>query len=484
MKLLSDLLVGVRTCDQVGGLAQTINSIQVDSRRVREGDLFVAVPGTQVDGHQFIDTALGLGATAIVCEQMPAERRPGIAYLQVPNARSALGTLAHAYHGHPSRKLRVVGVTGTNGKTTTATLLYRLHRCLGYSCGLLSTIRNCIDEEIVPATHTTGDALQIAGLMARMVEVGCTHCFMEVTSHAIHQDRIAGLDFDGAIFTNLTHDHLDYHGSIEAYRDVKKSFFDELPSASFALTNADDPAGIYMLQDTTARKATYGMHSNANFPFQVLEFGLGGLQLQICERSLKTSLVGLFNAYNLTAVVGASLLLDSNPDKVFAAVESLDPVEGRMQKLSGPGGITVIVDFAHTPDALEQVLLELKRTRDRGLVVTTVLGCGGNRDRAKRPLMASIAARLSSKVIFTSDNPRNENPDTIIKEMLSGVDVGDSRFQVVIDRKQAIDLACSRAKAGEVILIAGKGHEKYQEIGGVRHPFDDLAVANAALERL
>jgi UDP-N-acetylmuramoyl-L-alanyl-D-glutamate--2,6-diaminopimelate ligase len=481
---LGDLLAEVPVLEHVGPVDRSINSIQFDSRKVGRDDLFVAVLGTQVDGHKFIPTAEERGASTIVCEHLPSMLRPDLTYLRVEKASRALGLLAHAYHGHPSRHLRLVGVTGTNGKTTTATLLYRLHRALGYSCGLLSTIRNCVQDEIIPSTHTTGDALQIADLMARMVRAKCTQCFMEVTSHAIDQNRIAGLEFQGAIFTNLTHDHLDYHGTIEAYRDVKKSFFDILSPRSFALTNADDPSGLYMIQDTKARRATYGVGAGRDFQLEVLSTDFSGLQMAINGRKLTPRLIGLFNAYNTTAVIGAAALMSEPLERVFAAAEKLEPVEGRMERLVGPAGVTVVVDFAHTPDALEKVLSNLSGMSPNANLILTVVGCGGDRDRDKRPLMAEIAVRLSGQVILTSDNPRSEDPDKVIEEMLSGIDeAARNRVYILTDRKKAIETACAQVQAGGLILIAGKGHEKYQEINGVRHPFDDVAIAKAALAK-
>lgn len=484
MILLSDLLAEVPVAERIGTLDLSINSVQFDSRKVGRDDLFVAAPGTQVDGHKFIPTAEDQGASAIVCERLPPMLRPNVTYLRVEKASRALGLLAHAYHGHPSRHLRLVGVTGTNGKTTTATLLYRLHQALGYSCGLLSTIRNCVQDEIIPSTHSTGDALQIADLMARMVRVRCTHCFMEVTSHAIDQNRIAGLKFEGGIFTNLTHDHLDYHGTIEAYRDVKKSFFDTLSPRAFALTNVDDPSGLYMIRDTKARRATYGIGAGRDYQIEVLSTNFSGLRVAINGKELTPQLIGLFNAYNITAVIGAAALMGEPIESIFAVAEELEPVEGRMERLVGPDGLAVVVDFAHTPDALEKVLSNLTAMNSDGKAVMTVVGCGGDRDREKRPVMADIAARLSTNVILTSDNPRTEDPEQIIGQMLTGVSEAlRSRVVVQLDRKQAIEMACAEAGAGSLVLIAGKGHEKYQEIDGVRHPFDDVQVARAALAR-
>jgi UDP-N-acetylmuramoyl-L-alanyl-D-glutamate--2,6-diaminopimelate ligase len=482
MVLLNDLFAGVPIVDHIGSLSREIDSIQFDSRKVSPGCVFVAVPGTQVDGHRFIPTALSLGATAIVCERLPEERREDIAYIKVASASSTLGLLAHAYHGRPSQRLRLVGVTGTNGKTTTATLLYRLHRALGHTCGLLSTIRNYVGDELIPSTHTTGDALQIADLMSRMVRANCTHCFMEVTSHAIDQNRISGLEFDGAIFTNLTHDHLDYHGTIEAYRDVKKSFFDGLSEDAFALANTDDPVGQYMLRDTMARRATYGTGATNDFHLEVLSADFAGLRLAINGRRLSPSLLGRFNAYNITTAIGAAVLLNEDRDHVFVEAEKLEPVEGRMERLVGSDCITVVVDFAHTPDALEKVLSNLSGMNPNGRPITTVVGCGGDRDREKRPLMASIAARLSGRVILTSDNPRTEDPDKIIEQMLCGIEeTSRGHVSIIPDRKMAIDAICAQAEPESLILIAGKGHEKYQEINGVRYPFDDVAIAKAAL---
>ena len=484
MALLRELTTVVPLTEHFGSLDLSVNGVQFDSRKVEAGDVFVAVPGTQVDGHRFIPTALERGAAAVVCERLPDDRRPETTYLRVPSASHALGLLAHALRGHPSRRLSLVGVTGTNGKTTTATLLYRLYTALGYSCGLLSTIRNYVKGEVIPSTHTTGDSLQIAELMARMVEEGCTHCFMEVTSHAIDQNRISGLEFDGAVFTNLTQDHLDYHHTMEVYRDVKKSFFDNLPSEAFALANADDDSGLYMIRDTHARRATYGRGPDSDFRLEVVSSDFAGLRIRINGTPVASKLVGLFNAYNAAAVIGAATLLKERFDRVVAEVEKLEPVEGRMERIAGPDEITVVVDFAHTPDALEKVLANLASMNPAGVPIITIVGCGGDRDREKRPIMGEIAAKHSNQVIFTSDNPRSESADGIIEEMMVGVPPAlRNRVSVVADRKKAIESTCAGAPSASLILIAGKGHEKYQEIRGERRPFDDVALARASLKR-
>lgn len=478
---LSNLLRDVEVLHLQGPQDPDVREVQFDSRKVQAGDLFVAVPGTQVDGHTYIPRVTEQGATVIVCERPPEQPNPGITFVRVASANLALGLIANAFHGHPSERLILVGVTGTNGKTTTATLLYRLFTALGQRSGLLSTIRNYAGDDIVPSTHTTGDAIQIASLMARMVAAGCTHCFMEVTSHAIHQNRIAGLRFDGAIFTNLSHDHLDYHGSLEAYRDVKKSWFDGLLAQAFALTNIDDPAGELMIQDTPARRITYGISKTADYRLQVLGSDAKGLDLNISGARVASHLVGEFNAYNLTALYAATCSLGVDPATAALELSKLKPVEGRMERIDGPRSVTAVVDFAHTPDALEKVLLTLRASNGSGLILC-VVGCGGDRDKDKRPAMAEIAARGSDQVIFTTDNPRSENPQAILDEMLAGVPQQlKDRVKTIPDRREAIEMACADAPEGAVVLIAGKGHEKYQEIAGERRPFDDVECARAAL---
>jgi UDP-N-acetylmuramoyl-L-alanyl-D-glutamate--2,6-diaminopimelate ligase len=478
---LPELLREIEVLQLVGPPGPDVREPHFDSRKVQAGDLFVAVPGTQVDGHDFIDRVIGQGAKVIVCERLPDELAADVTYVRVARASLALGMIANAFHRRPSEKMVLVGVTGTNGKTTTATLLYRLFSALGRRTGLLSTIRNYAGDDVVPSTHTTGDALQISSLMARMVAAGCTHCFMEVTSHAIHQDRIAGLQFDGAIFTNLTHDHLDYHGTLEAYRDVKKSWFDELPPTAFALTNLDDPVGALMTRDTAARRFSYGAISPTDFPLIIARSSADGLELTLGGRHVSSRLVGAFNAYNLAAAFGAAVLMGVDDATVAATLSTLAPVEGRMERIDGPRGITAVIDFAHTPDALQKALATL-RASALGAPLICVVGCGGDRDREKRPEMAGIAARGADRVIFTTDNPRSEDPDAILREMMAGVQANlVRRVSIIQDRKNAIRTACADAPPGTVILIAGKGHEKYQDIAGERHPFDDVECARAAL---
>ena len=401
---LSQLLSRTEIVSQTGPVDSEITGVQIDSRKVGPGNLYVATRGTQVDGHDFIDVVANAGAAAVVCERMPALVDPNIAYIRVPNARLALGLLANAWHGYPSDSLTLVGVTGTNGKTTTATFLYHLFNQLGYKTGLLSTIRNNAGDEIVPSTHTTGDALQIASLMAKMVTAGCTHCFMEVTSHAIHQHRIAGLRYRGGVFTNLSHDHLDYHGTIEAYRDVKKGWFDQLPPSAFALVNADDPVASLMASQTQASVHTYGSAANADFPFAIRSADSSGMRLTIGEHLLTTTLIGAFNASNLAAVYGTANLLGEDPAVVAAILESLSSVEGRMERVDGPSGLTVVVDFAHTPDALEKALKTLRQSAPERTLIC-VVGCGGDRDTEKRPIMASLAATESDRTTPVQKNP-------------------------------------------------------------------------------
>lgn len=481
---LSNLLTRVDALSLTGPTDPDVGGVHFDSRKVGEGYLFVAVPGTQVDGHIYIDRVIAAGASVVVCERLPETLSSVVTYVVVPNASYALGILANAWYGNPSEQLTLVGVTGTNGKTTTATLLYRLFNRLGFRAGLLSTICNYAGDEVVPSTHTTGDALQIASLMSKMVESGCSYCFMEVTSHAIHQNRISGLHFNGAVFTNLSHDHLDYHGTMEAYCDVKKSYFDHLPADAFALYNADDPVADYMSEDTNAKVHTYGCTNGTDFPLEILSADAVGMKLKIGGFNVPTRLVGTFNASNLAAVFGAGVLLGLDSGTIARDLSTLDPVEGRMERIDGPAGITAVVDFAHTPDALEKVLATLRKSAsDRKLIC--VVGCGGDRDHDKRPLMAQIAARGSDQVIFTSDNPRSEDPEAILDEMMAGVNSDlKGRVKVIKDRGAAIATACRDAPEGSIIIIAGKGHEKFQEIGGAKLPFDDVKCAQQAfLER-
>ncbi len=477
---LRDLLRDVPITEAMGPASPMICGVEFDSRKARPGTLFVAIPGGLADGHDYIEAVVSAGATAILCERLPPVLAPDVAYVCTQDTRRALGDVAHVFFGHPSRELVLVGVTGTNGKTTTATLLYRLFSALGHKSGLLSTIRNYVGDEVAAATHTTGDPLQIAGLMRRMVDVGCTHCFMEVTSIAVDQHRIVGLDFDGGVFTNLTHDHLDYHHTMEAYQEAKKAFFDGLPDTAFALANRGDAASPYMLADTAARRLTYG-DTDADIPMDILRSDMTGLRLRIDGLEVRSPLVGRFNAENLCAVFGAASALGLPSADIGAALSALSPPEGRMERLDGPHGVTAVIDFAHTPDALQKALETLRASEVAGDLVC-VVGCGGDRDADKRPTMAAIAASLADRVILTTDNPRGEDPQAIVDAMLSGVpSAALARVTSLLDRRDAIATACGQAREGSVVLIAGKGHEKYQEVAGERRPFDDVAVAREAL---
>ena len=459
-----------------------ITSVHADSRQVGKGSLFVAVKGVTVDGHAFIDKAIAQGAVAIVCEQacgvdVASFVSTTIPIITVADSADALGRLASAWYGEPSRQMIVVGVTGTNGKTTIATLLYRLFRSLGYKAGLLSTVCNYINDEAIATEHTTPDQLTINQLMNRMVDAGCEYAFMEVSSHAIDQKRVSGIDFNGGIFTNLTRDHLDYHLTTDNYLKAKKRFFDQLPASAFALTNADDKNGMVMLQNTSAQRSAYSLQTLADFKGKIIESHMEGTEMEINHQQVYTHFVGRFNAYNLLAVYGASMLLGEEKEAVLIALSALHPVSGRFETIRSPLGVTAIVDYAHTPDALENVLNSIHEVLDGNGRVITVVGAGGNRDKGKRPLMAKIAARQSNQLILTSDNPRFENPDDIINDMFAGLTTGDIEHTLCIpDRKQAIKTAVALAKKGDVILIAGKGHENYQEIKGVKYPFDDKVV--------
>ncbi len=451
-----------------------ISSIQSDSRKVETGSLFVAVKGTVSDGHTFISKAIALGAAAIVCEEVPADLQTDIPLIVVKDSAGALGLLASAWYGEPSTQLKLVGVTGTNGKTTIATLLYDMFRRLGYKAGLLSTVCNYIDGIPIPTAHTTPDALTIQSLMAQMVEAGCDYAFMEVSSHAVAQKRISGLEFDGGIFTNLTRDHLDYHGTVENYLKAKKTFFDELPSTAFALTNADDKNGLVMLQNTAARKLTYSLRTLADFKGKILESHFDGTDLTINDREVMVHFVGKFNAYNLLAVYGATVSLGVDPEEALIILSTLHSVSGRFETIPSPLGYTAIVDYAHTPDALTNVLNGIHEVLQGNGKIITVVGAGGNRDKGKRPLMAQEAVRLSDQVILTSDNPRFEEPDEIIRDMAAGLSPADmNRTLMITDRTQAIRTATMLAQKGDVILVAGKGHEDYQEVKGIKYHFDD-----------
>ena len=468
-------LISALDAPQVVGADQlAIGQIVSDSRRVVPGSLFVAVRGVAVDGHQYIASAIEKGAVAIVCEEFPEALVDKATFIVVKDSAYALGMLLSRSYGDPSRKLKLVGVTGTNGKTTIATVLYELFRRLGYKVGLLSTVCNYIDGEAIPTDHTTPDPITLHALIARMVEAGCTYAFMEVSSHSIDQRRISGLDFDGGIFTNLTRDHLDYHKTVENYLKAKKKFFDELPAKAFALTNVDDKSGMVMLQNTKAKKLTYSLRTLADFKGRILESHFEGTDLLINDKEVTVRFVGRFNAYNLLAVYGAAVSLGADPDEVLVALSAMHPVSGRFETIHSPEGFTAIVDYAHTPDALTNVLNSIHEVLEGKGRIITVVGAGGNRDKGKRPLMAKEAARLSDQVILTSDNPRFEEPDAIIQDMVAGLTKADlERTLCITDRAQAIKTATMLAKRGDVILVAGKGHEDYQEVKGVKHHFDD-----------
>ena len=454
-----------------------VSGIQFDSRKVVQGNIFVATRGSNTDGHQFIESALESGASAVVCEQLPTYVSPSIVYIQVTNSNDALGHLASAWYDYPSSNLTLIGVTGTNGKTTIATLLYQLFRQLGYKAGLLSTVCNYINDIAIEATHTTPDALSLNELLAQMVDAGCEYAFMEVSSHAVDQRRIAGLTFDGGIFTNITRDHIDYHLTFENYLKAKKQFFDELPKSAFALTNIDDKNGLVMLQNTNASKFTYSLRSLADFKTKIIEHGFEGMLLEMNDREINVPFIGRFNASNLSAVFGAAMLLKQDELEVLRIISNLKSVSGRFETLHSPHGYTAIVDYAHTPDALNNVISTINDIMQGNGRLITVVGCGGNRDKGKRPMMAREAVDGSWKAIYTSDNPRNEDPQEILNDMLAGLDPSQkSNSLVITDRKEAIRTACTLAQEGDVVLVAGKGHEDYQIVNGVKHHFDDREV--------
>jgi UDP-N-acetylmuramoyl-L-alanyl-D-glutamate--2,6-diaminopimelate ligase len=483
MANLKDILYKVSLTSSFGDMNVEVKGISFDSRKVQPGYLFAAVKGTLSDGHQFIAKALELGATTIVCENLPETIKEGITYVTVKDSAAALGIIASNYYGNPSEKLKLVGVTGTNGKTTTVTLLYQLFSRMGKKSGLISTVENRILNEAIPSTHTTPDPIQLNDLLKKMVEAGCTHAFMEVSSHAVDQERIAGVKFTGAIFTNITHDHLDYHKTFENYIKAKKKFFDELHSDAFALVNADDKRGMVMLQNTKGKKYTFGLKKMVDFKGKIITNAIEGLELDIANKSVWFKMIGDFNAYNLLGVYGAAVLLGENEEEVLTNLSSLNGAPGRFELVSPGSKFTAIVDYAHTPDALQNVLETIAQFRTGTEQVITVVGCGGNRDKTKRPLMASIACKLSDKVVLTSDNPRDEDPMEIIKEMQTGILPTEARKTLVIaDREEAIKTACMMAKGKDIVLIAGKGHETYQEIKGVKHPFDDREVVARMLK--
>ncbi|MGL4851325.1 MAG: UDP-N-acetylmuramoyl-L-alanyl-D-glutamate--2,6-diaminopimelate ligase [Phocaeicola sp.] len=471
------IIQSISTNKVVGNANPEVHGIQIDSRLIKEGDMFVAIKGTQADGHNYIEKAIEKGALTILCEEIPTELHPEVTYIAVANSEKIIGEVATQFYGNPSKKLKLVGVTGTNGKTTIATLLYKTFRKLGHKVGLISTVCNIIDGEIIPTEHTTPDPITLNQLLAKMVEKGCDYAFMEVSSHAIAQNRIGGLTYAGGVFSNLTRDHLDYHLTVENYLKAKKKFFDELPKGSFALTNLDDRNGLVMTQNSQAKVATYSLRSLSDYKGKVLEDSFEGMLLEMNHTEVHLQFIGRFNAYNLLAVYGAACLLGEKPEEVLVVLSTLRPVAGRFDSLRSPRGYTVIVDYAHTPDALENVLDAIQEVLHGKGNVITVVGAGGNRDKGKRPLMAQESAKKSQRVIITSDNPRFEEPQDIINDMLAGLD-NESRKHVIsiADRKEAIRTACMFAQAGDVVLIAGKGHENYQDIKGVKHHFDDKEI--------
>ncbi len=478
MAILQDILYKVRIRSVHGNLAVKVKALHMDSRKVTKGDVFIAIKGVAADGHQFIDSVAEKGAVAIICEEMPSTLKEGVTYVQVENSGAAAGYMAHNFYGQPSERVKLVGVTGTNGKTTIATLLYKLFTGLGYKCGLLSTVQNHIGNDIVPATHTTPDAISLNELLKQMVDAGCTHVFMETSSHAIHQHRIAGLKYAGGLFSNITHDHLDYHKTFDEYIRVKKSFFDSLSSDAFAISNADDKRGPVMLQNTQAHKYYYSLRTLAEFKGKILENLLTGLVMTINDQEVHFRLIGEFNAYNLLAVYGAAICLGEDKFEVLRVLSELTGAEGRFDYIiSVKDKVIGIVDYAHTPDALLNVLVTIKGLRKGHEQIITVVGCGGDRDKTKRPVMGEVACEHSDRVIFTSDNPRSEDPEQILLDMETGLNTAAKRkFIAIVDRKEAIKTAVNLAGPDDIVLIAGKGHEKYQEIKGVKHPFDDKQV--------
>ena len=478
MAVLQDILYRVNIRSVQGNMSAEIKDIQLDSRRVSEKSCFIAIKGNMQNGHAYIDAAIQKGATAIIAEELPEVKKETVTYVQVENSAAAAGYIANNFYGNPSSKMKVTGVTGTNGKTTIATLLFKLFSALGYKCGLLSTVQNQIGENIIPASHTTPDAISINALMRQMLEAGCTHVFMECSSHAIHQHRITGLHFSGALFSNITHDHLDYHKSFDEYIRVKKSFFDDLSADAFAISNADDKRGAVMLQNTSAKKHFYSLRTMADFKGKITDNSITGLQLNVNEQEVHFRLIGEFNAYNLLAVYGAAICLGEDKYKVLQLLSNLTGAEGRFEYIISPKEkIIGIVDYAHTPDALLNVLNTVKKLRQGHEKIITVVGCGGDRDRTKRPIMAEVACTHSDRVVFTSDNPRSEEADAIIQDMENGLQPSARRKYISItDRKEAIKTAVALAGKEDIVLIAGKGHEKYQEIKGVKYPFDDKTI--------
>jgi UDP-N-acetylmuramoyl-L-alanyl-D-glutamate--2,6-diaminopimelate ligase len=486
MKNLGDILKDVAVVKIIGSETIAIKAIQMDSRKAEPNDCFVAIKGTLADGHQFINACIDKGALVIVCETLPNSLKEEVTYVEVKNASVALGKMASNFYDNPSKRMKVVGVTGTNGKTSVVTLLFRLYRSFGKNVGLLSTVQNQINEEIIPSTHTTPDAVSLSKLMKQMADAGCEYCFMEVSSHAVDQNRISGISFTGAVFTNITHDHLDYHKTFDNYLKAKKKFFDELDETAFALTNVDDRNGSVMLQNTKAEKCSYALRTPADFKGKIIDNSVAGLQLDINNVELYTRLIGEFNAYNLLAVYGIAILLGADKMECLTSLSALTPPDGRFdQVISANQKIVGIVDYAHTPDALKNVLQTINTIRNGNENVIAVVGCGGDRDAAKRPVMAEVAAHLSSKCILTSDNPRSEDANEILQQMFAGVNVAEKKKVLTIaDRREAIKTACMLAEKQDIILVAGKGHEKYQEIKGVKYPFDDKAILEEIFEEL
>src|SRR5574344_256871 len=474
---LNEVLKNIQPVKVIGDAEVEVTGVNIDSRSIQNGHLFIAIKGTQVDGHKFISKAIELGAKSILCEDLPKEIANDVTYVQVESTEDAVGKAATIFYGDPSKKLKLVGVTGTNGKTTIATLLYNMFRKFGHKVGLLSTVCNYIDGEAIAADHTTPDPIELNQLLSKMVEAGCEYAFMECSSHAIHQKRIGGLKFAGGLFTNLTRDHLDYHKTFENYRDAKKAFFDGLSKDAFAITNADDKNGMIMVQNTKATVKTYSIRTMADFKAKILECHLAGMYLEINGKEVGVQFIGKFNVRNLLAVYGAAIMLGRQPDDILLQLSTMTSVNGRLQPLHSPEGFTAVVDYAHTPDALENVLATLNEVVDGKGHVITVCGAGGNRDKGKRPLMAQEAVKQSDKVIITSDNPRFEEPQDIINDMLAGLDNKQMKKVIsIVDRKEAIRTACMMAQKGDVILVAGKGHEDYQDVKGVKHHFDDKEI--------
>ena len=474
---LKELLKDIPVIAIVGSEDVEITDVNIDSRRIKDGHLFIAMKGTQVDGHKFVPKAIELGAKAVMCEDMPEEKAEGVTYVQVESTEDVVGKVATTFHGNPSTKLKLVGVTGTNGKTTIATLLYNMFTKMGHKCGLLSTVCNYIIDEAIPADHTTPDPIELNRLLDRMVQAGCEYAFMECSSHAIAQKRIGGLTFAGGIFTNLTRDHLDYHKTFENYRNAKKAFFDSLPKTAFAITNADDKNGMVMVQNTKATVKTYSIRTVADFKARIIECHFEGMYLEMDGHEVGVQFIGKFNVSNLLAVYAAAVMLGKSPEDVLVVMSTLHSVSGRLEPIHSPEGYTAVVDYAHTPDALENVLNAIHEVLDGKGHVITVCGAGGNRDKGKRPLMAQEAVKQSDKVIITSDNPRFEEPQDIINDMLAGLNAQQMKKVIsIVDRREAIRTACMMAQKGDVVLIAGKGHENYQDVKGVKHHFDDHEV--------